>query len=321
MCGILSVIGTRAQYAPAAGSPGSNAIYKDSSIIAYWADSIFFDRGYIAINDSSLGLATVGDENSATGKALENGVLSLGDGGTATAFFSMGIENHDGFDFAVFENGFEIPGDPRYHMELAYVEVSIDGIHFFRFPNYSLSQDSIQTGNFEGMYPEQIDGLAGKFIAGYGTPFDLDILNDSIGNSPIYYIRIRDVVGALDNRFCNYDSEGRKINDPWPSAFASSGFDLDAIAVLHKNATGLSEPIEKGITIYPNPVIKGTELHIDLPTNNASVVKIYNAIGQCMFESNFTSNQIVIPANFAAEFLIIECKQNKFTYTTKMIQQ
>lgn len=321
LCGILIVIGARAQYAPAAGSPGSNAIYKDSSIIAFWADSIFFERGYIAINDRSLGLATVGDENSATGKALENGVLSLGDGGTATAFFSSGIQNHDGFDFAIFENGFEIPGSPRFHMELAYVEVSTDGVHFFRFPNHSLSQDSIQIGNFEGMFPEQIDGLAGKFIAGYGTPFDLDMLKDSIGNSPIYYIRLRDVVGALDNRFCNYDSEGRKINDPWPSAFASSGFDLDAIAVLHKNVMGFSEPIDRGIAIYPNPVMKGAEVHIDLPTNDASIVKIYTVTGKCVFEANFTSNEIVIPANFTADFLIIECKQNKLKFTTKMIQQ
>ncbi len=321
MYGILSVIVTRAQYAPAAGLPGSNAIFKDSSMIAYWADSIFYERGFIAINDSSLGLATVGDENSAKGKALENGVLSLGDGGTATAYFSMGIENQNGYDFAVFENGFEVPGSNLYHMELAYVEVSTDGIHFFRFPNHSLSQDTLQIGNFEGLYPHQIDGLAGKYIAGYGTPFDLEILKDSIGNKPIYYIRLRDVVGSLNDSFCNYDSERRKINDPWPTNFASSGFDLDAIAVLHKKETGLADPIHLEVNVYPNPVIKGSKLSIDLPDETPSIVKIYNSIGECVFESSFTGNHLEIPIHFTSTLFMVECIQNNTKLTTKIIQQ
>lgn len=318
---ILGCITTRAQYAPAAGLTSSSAIFKDSSIIVSWADSILLNRGYIAINDSSLGLASVGDENSAKGKALENGVVSLGDGGSATAYFVNGIRNQEGYDFAVFENGFEIPGSQLYHIELAFVEVSTDGIHFYRFPNHSLTQDTLQVGNFEGLKPNLIDGLAGKYIAGYGTPFDLATLTDSIGNNPIHYIRIKDVVGALNDSFCNYDSDGRKINDPWPSVYASSGFDLDAIAVLQNKQTGIAKLDELKFEVYPNPILKETELQMSLPNEHASAIQIFNALGQCLFEANYTAKNIRIPVPCTTDFLMVLCRQDNHVFTTKIIQQ
>lgn len=321
MCGILGAVISRAQYAPAAGIPGSSAIYKDSSIVAFWADSIFFNRGYIAINDSSLGLASVGDANSAKGKALENGVLSLGDGGTATAFFQQGILNLSGPEFAIFENGFELTGSNKYHIELAYVEVSTDGIKYYRFPNHSATQDSIQTGNFDGMFPEQIDGLAGKYIAGFGTPFDLELLKDSIGNKPVYYIRVRDVVGALNDSFCSFDSDGRKINDPWPSSFASSGFDLDAIALLNEIETVLPESNNTGLNVYPNPINNESMLSIELAQESPFDIYVYNAIGQCLIKSTNNIRKTSIPIAFNGNFLIVQCKQNNRTFTTKVIRQ
>ena len=42
-----------------------------------------------------------------------------------------------------------------------------------------------------------------------------------------------DVVGSIDPAYATYDSQGHAINDPWPTAFASSGFDFDAVGVLH----------------------------------------------------------------------------------------
>lgn len=319
---LLMGIGTRAQYAPAAGFPGSTAIHKDSSIIFEWADSIFFERGYQVISDSSLGLASTGEALSATGKALENGVLSLGDGGTATAYFKNGIKNQEGYDFAIFENGFDIPGTNKYHIELAYVEVSVDGLKYYRFANQSLSQDSIQTGNFEGLLPEQIDGLAGKYIAGYGTPFDLESLKDSIGNSPIYYVRIRDVVGSILPAYGNFDSHGRKINDPWPTDFASSGFDLDAIAVLQNKQTGLENlRAEIKLICYPNPIHQNENLQIQLPSSDAATIKIYNQIGQLLMESNYRSSQIALPLHFNESVLLLECMQNNQVFKSKIILQ
>jgi hypothetical protein len=50
----------------------------------------------------------------------------------------------------------------------------------------------------------------------------------------ITHVRIIDVVGAIDPAFGRLDSSGRIINDPWPTAFSSSGFDLDAVGVLHQ---------------------------------------------------------------------------------------
>jgi hypothetical protein len=44
-------------------------------------------------------------------------------------------------------------------------------------------------------------------------------------------VRIVDVVGSLT--LGSVDSLGNVVNDPYPTAFASGGFDLDAVGVLH----------------------------------------------------------------------------------------
>ena len=41
-----------------------------------------------------------------------------------------------------------------------------------------------------------------------------------------------DVVGSIDPMYGTRDSLGNLINDPWPTPFATGGFDLDAVAVL-----------------------------------------------------------------------------------------
>ena len=59
-------------------------------------------------------------------------IVCLGDGGSITMTFDNAIRDGEGFDFAVFENSF----DEKF-LELAYVEVSSDGVNFVRFPNLS----------------------------------------------------------------------------------------------------------------------------------------------------------------------------------------
>lgn len=224
-------------FAPAAGQVGSTAIYKDSNIIKTWAKGIELYRGWVNIADTSIyyngsNKASFGYPSIALGQAQENSfdVVSLGDGGMATLTFDRPIINGPGFDFVVFENGFSDT-----FLELAFVEVSSDGEHFVRFPSVSLTQTTTQVGGFGNLDPTNIHNLAGKYRQGYGTPFDLQDIIDStnIDLNNIRFVRIIDVVGNIDNAYARYDSQGNKINDPWPTPFNSCGFDLDAVAIIN----------------------------------------------------------------------------------------
>src|SRR3954467_173127 len=139
---LLTVQLTVAQFAPPAGQPGSTAVRKDSSAFVAWATGSIIIRGYQDISNPSSGYATVGDSSSAIGKADGVNVVSLGDGGAAILTFKLPITNGPGNDFAVFENGFSDT-----FLELAFVEVSSDGVHYFRFPAVSNTQDTLQMGN------------------------------------------------------------------------------------------------------------------------------------------------------------------------------
>ena len=75
------------------------------------------------------------------------------------------------------------------------MEVSSDGQSFFRFPSYSLT--SAPVGSFSSIDPTNINGLAGKYRGGYGTPFDLSSLAGQSGLdvNNVRYVRIVDIVG------------------------------------------------------------------------------------------------------------------------------
>jgi len=59
-----------------------------------------------------------------------------------------------GFDFAVFENSFNDS-----FLELAFVEVSSDGINFVRFPATSNTQTDVQITGFGTIDPTYINNL------------------------------------------------------------------------------------------------------------------------------------------------------------------
>ncbi len=227
-------------YAPAAGQPGSTAIYKDDPAFVGWASDCEVVRGLMDISDPSKGYASYGSADKAIGKAVGDSydVVSLGDGGYATLTFDAPIYNGPGWDFAVFENGFSDT-----YLELGFVEVSSNGTDFFRFPSVSLTQTDTQVGGFGTLDPTNIHNLAGKYRQGYGTPFDLAELDgiNGLDINNITHVRIVDVVGCIQDAYCTYDSQGHKINDPWPTAFSSGGFDLDAVGVIHQSA--VPEPV------------------------------------------------------------------------------
>ncbi len=222
-------------FPPAAGLPGSTAIPSNSIYIDEWVDEVEVIRGPMDISQPSLGLASIGDADAAEGPS-DPGVVSLGDGGQAIITLSSSISNHEGFDFAVFENGFSAD-----FLELAFVEVSSDGENYFRFPSFSNTSTEEQIGPFNILDATYIHNLAGKYESQFGTPFDLMDLDTVLGLdiSSITHIKIIDVVGSVQEVYASYDSQGNIINDPWPTAFESSGFDLESVAILLENELGL----------------------------------------------------------------------------------
>ena len=230
--------------APAAGQPGSTAVHMASNAIVAWADG-YLDMHYgVAVDEIWM---TPGKAlGPAQGVAEE--IVCLGRGGQITLTFPNGIGDGIGADFAVFENGVTDG-----FLELAHVEVSSDGTNFVRFPDYSYTEDLVET--YGTLNTRLVYGLASKYRLGYGTPFDLNELriayNAQLGGNTdfsstfataltngfplldlnqITHVRLVDVVGdgsALDAR-------GEVIYDPY-ATWGSAGFDLDAIGVLNES--------------------------------------------------------------------------------------
>ncbi|MFA5688482.1 MAG: hypothetical protein WC959_04985 [Kiritimatiellales bacterium] len=242
-------------FPPRAGQPGSTAIHKDDSRFIGWADGY---TNFIA----GTGCADMWKTpEKALGKAFGDAydIVCIGDAGQITLTFSQPIINGEGFDFAVFENGFTSFSDGNDWLELAWVEVSSDGIHFCRFPNYSATPNPIP--NYGSLDTRNIYGLASKYCQGYGHPFDLSELQEAydaitikdgvIISKPAFftheyaqsladnfpyldlnnvgYVKLIDIVGDGSAK----DTAGTVIYDPYPT-LGSPGFDLDAIGVLHQ---------------------------------------------------------------------------------------
>ena len=271
-----------AQFAPAQDKPGTTAMHADSSAFVGWATGVEVVHGPMNIANPDLGVtgANYPDENALGYPEGTFGVVCLGDGGMATLTFASPIYNGVGPDFAVFENGFANAVNPdTWALELAFVEVSSDGEHFFRFPAYSNTQMTTQLGNGGTIVPSQIHNLASKYGAMYGTPFDLDEVEDNplLDKNRITHVRVVDVVGCIDSLYASYDCQGHVINDPWPTPFASSGFDLDAVGVIHDLAhLNVPEDESESVAVYPNPV----KDRLTVKAENLESVEVYNLMGQ-----------------------------------------
>ena len=208
-------------YAPKAGQSGSTAIHMDNADFVAWA------TGYTNLTYGSNVDDTWKTPAKSLGKAngTSGDIVCLGRGGEITMTFDKAITNGTDWDFAVFENSFSDT-----FLELAYVEVSSDGVNFFRFDNDSLTAGPV--GGFGNVDPTNIDGYGGKYKQGYGTPFDLEELKDTsslldVGN--VTHVRIVDIVG---DGTCP-DTSGDVIYDSYPTT-GSAGFDLEAVGVINE---------------------------------------------------------------------------------------
>ena len=206
---------------------------------ASWVDDLV--RGPMDIANPSAGDASWGSEANvlgpATGNSLE--VLSLGDGGSITLGFDSPIGDGPGADFAVFENGFWT--EAGLFAELAFVEVSSNGLDFARFDAVTLSTLPVPDGS--ELDPSDYYNLAGDQAAGLGTGFDLaELTNDAlvVANlldlQDVNYVRLTDVIGDGST----LDADGSPVYDPYSTAYPTGGFDLDGVGVLHVPEPGLA---------------------------------------------------------------------------------
>jgi hypothetical protein len=206
-----------------------------------------------AYSDASLSLGPV------TGDVFD--VVSLGDltaaqissgkpPGQITLHFTDAsrtrpIRNLSGADFVIFENGLLAgyntggAGIGGLFAELAYVEVSSDGVNFARFPSISLTPSAVGTSGT--IDPTNVLNLAGKHVNAYGeswgTPFDLTALANhplvtagTLDLNNVRYVRVVDIPGNgsfLDSA----TPTPHPIYDVWRT-FGSGGFDLEAIGTI-----------------------------------------------------------------------------------------
>jgi hypothetical protein len=200
--------------------------------LSAWADAVVdFQRGPMDYANPGLGLATFGTPTDVLGS---NGTpVSLGDGGWITLSFPISIENGPDVDFVVFENAFSFGG--QVFAELAFVEVSTNGVDFARMP--AISRIDRDLGAWDGITSDETYNLAGNFEG--GTGFDLaDLAGDPLVAAglviltDVRYLRIVDVIGDRANA-ATLDALGNAVADPYPTAFATGGFDLTGVAIMN----------------------------------------------------------------------------------------
>lgn len=209
----------------------ADAVSADDPRIAAWAEGY---RDYRPGTDLDLAWS---DPNKALGPALGawDDALSLGNGGQITMVFSAAIVDGPGADLAVFENGFS-----EAFLELAFVEVSSNGVDFARFPAFSRQEASV--GPYGTLDPAEVLGVAGRFRAGHGQAFDLAVLATTtevqtgrVDLGGIHFVRVVDIIG--DGTMS--DVFGQPIYDPTPT-YGPAGFDLEAIGALHVRPSTVS---------------------------------------------------------------------------------
>jgi hypothetical protein len=251
-----------------------------------WQDYIHPDSssgGYCHNNNGqtdSIDNAVLGAPTDFTMNGTTKHILALGHGSSITLTFGRPIPNHSGWNFAVFNNAFldtspalagrgggtnyvyynngtnlvpVVRGFNFVWCKPAFVDASSDATNWARLPVTYLNTDVL----FQSSVPDSsvhwlsqdatmIDGLAGKVISQYGTPFSLSVLTNDpkvlsglVDLNNIRYIRLTDVIGDGSTT----DQYGNPIYSPYydgsqiPSLVAApdsatDGFCLRGAAIL-----------------------------------------------------------------------------------------
>jgi hypothetical protein len=150
-------------------------------------------------------------------------VVSLGGGGSiVVGFGANGIVDGPGDDFIVFENPFDIGGNPHnVYSEPGEVSVSEDGVTWTVYPCTDTTEGGGDAGQCAGIHPVYSNPNSPNLISPFdvgaagGDAYDLH----TIGVTRARYVRIRDIaVEACPDA-------GPRLN--------TNGFDLDAISIVN----------------------------------------------------------------------------------------
>ena len=271
---LLPTVVSAGFFAPAASSQYSTAVGSTDPRIVGWANG--YEDYFPGVEADAVfqtpqkGLGAPGNHDGNNAGSIFD-IVSLGRAGSIVMTFDPPIVDGNGFDFAVFENSFS-----DNFIELAKVEVSSDGVNFVQFPAFSTVPAPV--GGFGISDASDIEQLAGKYRAGFGTPFDLNQLvgNPLIDLNNIGYVRLIDVVGdgsasndislqavadwagitvaQLPQFVVNgINAAPAAIYDPYPT-IGSGGFDLDAIGVMNQLLVVAMDiaPVDTTNTIDPD---------------------------------------------------------------------
>ncbi len=303
-------------YAPVPGETGSIAMHKDSSSFVGWASSVAVVRGPLNIQNPGLGSASYGVETDAVGKPDGTNVVSLGDGGEAIIQFSSPIFDGEGYDFAIFENGFQDD-----YIELGFVEVSSDGVNYFRFDGVSETPIDNQVTNFSFIDCRYIHNLAGKYRANYGTPFDLSELSGipELNIQAITHVKIVDVIGSIDPSYGTNDSQGNIINDPYPTEFESGGFDLDGVGVIHSLDVGIKEKEKEKelFHLYPNP----TSTWLTISTESECIINVTDLQGSTVLFKVVEGEERFNLSHLPSGVYFVVFSTENYRHTKKLIKK
>jgi hypothetical protein len=128
-------------------------------------------------------------------------------------------------------------------------------------------------------------------------------------------VRVIDVVGTISTGFST-DSQGHKINDPYPTVFPSGGFDLDAIAVINENTfLGHKENDIISYNIYPNPSKGITNIN----TNSDCTVDIITINGQLINHYTLFKNEEIQLTNLKNGLYLIYFNTGEKTFINKLV--
>ncbi|MGZ3882576.1 MAG: T9SS type A sorting domain-containing protein, partial [Bacteroidia bacterium] len=171
----------------------------------------------------------------------------------------------------------------------------------------------------------KLDNLAGKYRALYGAPFDLQQLsgNPQLNINAITHVKIIDVVGSINPAYARYDKNNAVINDPWPTGFASGGFDLDAVGVIHQAALGVNENHnDRSFAVYPNPFNTLLNIHCsDFNKEEPVRVKIINTLGDVVLETAMDAGHLQLNVEeLSAGIYFIRLVSKEHNVTRKLIR-
>jgi hypothetical protein len=211
---LVSGCGSAEELVPRADPTGGGQTQSAVTSVQYASKVVSYTEGEKGgLNEDKLPGVVLGPPRGGGCCAGSLDVLSLGDGGEIVLEFDAPIVDGAGVDFIVFENPFQIGGDPSAVLaEPAEVSVSEDGVTWTTFP---CTAKEWPYGTCAGWRPvlatlEAPLDPREPAKAG-GDPFDLA----TVGVERARFVRIRD------------------MNRRFPAAAPTAGFDLDAIAALH----------------------------------------------------------------------------------------